>query len=233
MNLWLLAALTNRLTGKRLAGFVAASLWGVHHGLSSSMTWTSAYNQVLCAFFLLLSFLLFLRFAESRRKRYYAAQWIKFGLGLGALETMVVYPVVLLVYVLIANRRLWRHAAAMLPGSAAFAWLQLSAAPTASEGVYQTDFGLASLAAGFWHYTQRVLVADELVGIAVAMVIAAVAFAAHQAWRGALLGVFMLSWFAITLGPYLPLRIIAWTTISSFEYGNRDARGLDGVLGFR
>ena len=205
VNLWLLAALTNRLTGKRLAGFVAASLWGVHHGLSSSMTWTSAYNQVLCAFLLLLSFLLFLRFAESRRKRYYAAQWITFGLGLGALETMVVYPVVLLVYVLIANRRLWRHAAAMLPGSAAFAWLQLSAAPTASEGVYQTDFGLASLAAGFWHYTQRVLVADELVGIAVAMVIAAVAFAAHQAWRGALLGVFMLSWFAITLGPYLPL----------------------------
>ncbi len=205
MNLWLLAALTNRLTGKRLAGFVAASLWGVHHGLASSMTWTSAYNQVLCAFFLLLSFLLFLLFAESRRKRYYAAQWITFGLGLGALETMVVYPVVLLAYVLIANRRLWRHAAAMLPGSIAFAWLQLSAAPTASEGVYQTDFGLASLAAGFWHYTQRALVADELVGIAVAMVIAAVAFAAYQAWRGTLLGLFLLAWFAITLGPYLPL----------------------------
>ena len=205
VNLWLLAALTNRLTGKRLAGFAAASLWGVHHGLSSSMTWTSAYNQVLCAFFLLLSFLLFLRFAESGRKRYYAAQWITFALGLGALETMVVYPAVLLAYVLIAHRRLWRHAAVMLPGSAAFAWMQLSAAPTASEGVYQTNFGLASLAAGFWHYTQRALVADEIASLAIAMVIAAVAFAAYQAWRGVLLGVFMLAWFAITLGPYLPL----------------------------
>jgi len=205
VNLWLLAALTNRLTGKRLAGFAAASLWGVHHGLSTSMTWTSAYNQVLCAFFLLLSFLLFLRFAESGRRRYYAAQWITFTLGLGALETMVVYPVVLLAYVLIAHRRLWRHAAVMLPGSVAFAWMQLSAAPTASEGVYQTNFGLASLAAGFWHYTQRALVADELAGIAIAMVVAAVAFAGYQAWRGVLLGGFLLAWFAITLGPYLPL----------------------------
>ena len=99
------------------------------------MTWTSAYNQVLCAFFLLLSFLLFLRFAESGRKRYYTAQWITFALGLGSLETMVVYPVVLLAYVLTADRGRWPHAAAMLPGSIAFAWLQLSAAPPASEGV--------------------------------------------------------------------------------------------------
>ena len=141
VNLWLLAAVTNRLTRNRLAGLAAASLWGIHHGLASSMTWTSAYNQVLCAFFFLLSFLLFLRFAESGRKRYYTAQWITFVLGLGSLETMVVYPVVLLGYVLTADRRRWRHAAAMLPGSIAFAWLQLSAAPTASEGVYQTDFG--------------------------------------------------------------------------------------------
>ena len=205
VNLWLLAAVANRLTRNRLAGLAAASLWGVHHGLASSMTWTSAYNQVLCAFFLLLSFLLFLRFAESGRKRYYAAQWITFALGLGSLETMVVYPVVLLAYALLADRRLWLHSAAMLPGSIAFAWLQLSAAQAASEGVYQTDFGLASLAAGFWHYTQRALVADELAGIAIAMAVAAVALAAFQAWRGVALGVFLLAWFAITLGPYLPL----------------------------
>ncbi len=205
VNLWLLAAVTNRLTRNRLAGLAAASLWGIHHGLSSSMTWTSAYNQVLCAFFFLLSFLLFLRFAESGRKRYYIAQWITFALGLGSLETMVVYPVVLLAYVLTADRGRWRHAAAMLPGSIAFAWLQLSAAPTASEGVYQTDFGLASLTAGFWHYIQRALVADEGAGLAIAMALGVVAFAAYQAWRGAVLGVFLLAWFAITLGPYLPL----------------------------
>ena len=118
---------------------------------------------------------------------------------------MVVYPVVLLAYALLADRRLWLHSAAMLPGSIAFAWLQLSAAQAASEGVYQTDFGLASLAAGFWHYTQRALVADELAGIAIAMAVAAVALAAFQAWRGVALGVFLLAWFAITLGPYLPL----------------------------
>ena len=242
VNLWLVVALTNRLTANRLAGFAAASLWGVHHGLASSMTWTSAYNQVLCAFFLLWSFLLFLRFAESGRKRYYTAQWITFALGLGSLETMVVYPVLLLAYVLIADRQLWRHAAAMLPGSIALAWLQLSAAPMASEGVYQTDFGLASLAAGLWHYTQRALVADEFVGLAIAMVVSALAFAAYQAWRGALLGVFLLGWFAITLGPYLLLpnhrldyylvlpsisiaMLVGWAVSLAFGTGSRSTLG--------
>ena len=242
VNLWLLAAVTNRLTRNRLAGLAAASLWGIHHGLSSSMTWTSAYNQVLCAFFLLLSFLLFLRFAESGRKRYYTTQWITFALGLGSLETMVVYPVVLLAYVLTADRGRWRHAAAMLPGSIAFAWLQLSAVPTASEGVYQTDFGVASLAAGFWHYTQRALVADEGAGLAIALALGAVAFAACQAWRGAALGVFLLAWFAITLGPYLPLpdhrldyylvlptigiaMLAGWAVSLAFGRGSRPALG--------
>ena len=242
VNLWLLAAVTNRLTRNRLAGFAAASLWGIHHGLSSSMTWTSAYNQVLCAFFFLLSFLLFLRFAESGRKRYYIAQWITFVLGLGSLETMVVYPVVLLAYVLTADRGRWRHAAAMLPGSIAFAWLQLSAAPTASGGVYQTDFGMATLAAGFWHYTQRALAADEAAGLAVALALGAVAFAAYQAWRGAALGVFLLAWFAITLGPYLPLpdhrldyylvlpsmgiaMLAGWAVSLAFGRGTRPALG--------
>lgn len=70
LNLWLLAAVTMRLTGRSWAGFGAACLWGVYHGLSGSMTWTSAYNQVLCAFFFLLSFWLFLRFAETGRRRF-------------------------------------------------------------------------------------------------------------------------------------------------------------------
>ena len=245
VNLWLLAAVTNRLTRNHLAGITAASLWGIHHGLSSSMTWTSAYNQVLCAFFLLLSFLLFLRFAESGRKRYYIAQWITFALGLGSLETMVVYPVVLLAYVLTADRRRWRHAAAMLPGSIVFAWLQLSAAPTASGGVYQTDFGVAGLSAGFGHYTQRVLAADEGAELALALALGAVAFAAYQAWRGAALGVFLLGWFAITLGPYLPLpdhrldyylvlpsigiaMLAGWAVSLAFGRGSRPAFGPAG-----
>ena len=241
VNLWLLAAVTNRLTRNRLAGLSAASLWGVHHGLASSMTWTSAYNQVLCAFFLLLSFLLFLRFAESGRKRYYAAQWITFAFGLGSLETMVVYPLVLIVYALMADKRRRRHAAAMLPGSIVFASVRLSAAPLPSEGVYQTDF--TSLAAGFWHYTQRALAADEPAGLAVAMALGAVAFAAYQAWRGAVLGVFLPAWFAITLGPYLLLpdhrsdyylvlpgmgitMLAGWAVSLAFGRGSRSPFGL-------
>ena len=38
VNLMLLAAVTHRVTGRRWAGFVAASLWGLHHGLARSLT---------------------------------------------------------------------------------------------------------------------------------------------------------------------------------------------------
>ena len=136
VNLMLLAAVTHRLTGRRWAGFAAASLWGLHHGLASSLTWTSAYNQILCAFFFLLSFWLFLRFVTTGRWHYYLVQWVTFILGFGAHEIMVVYPAVLFAYVVLLDRRRWPHVALMFLASASLGWLQWRTVQALASGVY-------------------------------------------------------------------------------------------------
>src|SRR6185295_7897338 len=97
-NLTLLNAIAGRLTGSRAAGFWAAMLWTANPALISSMTWTSTYNQVLCAFFLLLAFYLLLRYVDSGEERYWRAQWAVFLLGFGALEINVVYPAIAMLY---------------------------------------------------------------------------------------------------------------------------------------
>ena len=67
-NLVLLTSLTCRITKSRLAGFLAPILWLANSALSTPMTWTSSYNQVLCAFFLLLAFRLFVEYTETGKR---------------------------------------------------------------------------------------------------------------------------------------------------------------------
>ncbi len=52
-NLALIAWITLRITGSRIAGFLAPVLWTANTSLTLVMTWTSAYNEALCALFLL------------------------------------------------------------------------------------------------------------------------------------------------------------------------------------
>ena len=91
-NLALITIITRRLTGSSVAGFLAPILWLVSPVIYEPMVWTSAYNQILCAFFLLLEFYLLLRWVETGSKRWYAAMWIAFLLGFGALELNVDFP---------------------------------------------------------------------------------------------------------------------------------------------
>ena len=81
-----------RLTARPAAGVCAAVLWIANSSLILPLGWTSAYNQVLCGFFLLLAFHFLLRFVDSGRRRYEIAQWAAFLLGFGALELNLVYP---------------------------------------------------------------------------------------------------------------------------------------------
>jgi len=87
----LLGLLVRRVTGSRLAAFLAPALWAVNGGLAMAMSWTSAYNQVLCGTFLLLALLLLCPLHRSRRSAFLIAQWVVFLLGFGALEINAVY----------------------------------------------------------------------------------------------------------------------------------------------
>ncbi|MEP7364784.1 MAG: hypothetical protein ABI972_16130, partial [Acidobacteriota bacterium] len=65
LNLGLVISITRRLTGSWLAAALAPILWTANASLGLPMSWTSAYNQILCATFLLGAFYCLLRWIES------------------------------------------------------------------------------------------------------------------------------------------------------------------------
>src|ERR1039458_10256349 len=69
-NLALVASIGRRLTGVSGAGFFAAIFWTANNSTATALGWASAYNQVLCAFFLLLAFHFLLRYIETGEGRY-------------------------------------------------------------------------------------------------------------------------------------------------------------------
>ena len=73
-NLVLLGLVARRVTRSRAVGFLAPLFWGVSGGLATVMSWTSAYNQALCAFFLLLALYCFIRYAQEGDRRFLIAQ---------------------------------------------------------------------------------------------------------------------------------------------------------------
>lgn len=204
VNLGLVAIVARRLTGRHWAGFAAACLWGLHHSLATAMAWNSAYNNMLCTFFLLLSLWLFLQFTATGNWVYCAAQWITFLVGFGALEAIVVYPGILLAYTVLHERRYWPHVVPMLFASAGLAWFQLQAAPPPSEGLYQTSYGFG-LIEGLGVYTKWALAAEADIWVAVVLTGLLTAYAVYRVLQRDWRGVFFIAWFVGTLVPYLPL----------------------------
>ena len=66
----LITWMTRRLTRSSLAGFLAPTLWIVNTTLVRPMTWSSAYNEVMCPLFLLSALALFIRYIETGRRAF-------------------------------------------------------------------------------------------------------------------------------------------------------------------
>ncbi len=216
-NLALLSLIARRLTGSRLAGFWAPVFWTANSGLALSMSWTAAYNQILCAFFILLSFYLLLRHFDTGERRYWLAQWVTFLLGFGALEINVVYPAIAAAYALCCARENFRKTLWLFVPSAAYAVLHRYAAPGPAGGLYTMyfDSSLATTLLTYWQWAlgaARVGLANfdlpgwtAPAGTAI-LSVAILGFAVRQSARRNGLAAFFLLWFLIVLAPVLPLR---------------------------
>jgi hypothetical protein len=215
-NLMLLTSITRRITGSALAGVAAPVLWIVNSNLYTPMAWSSAYNQILCAFFLLSALLCWIRYTETGERRFLVAQWIAFVLGFGALEINVVYPALAALYALCRAPAYLRRTLPMFVVSAAYAVLHLAVAPAQVSDTYRMYFD-ASLVDSLRRYitwsfgadrfaTFRRLpvwpfyAAEALVGIGLA------AFAVAVIRRRDRLPFFCIGWFLLTLAPVLPLK---------------------------
>jgi hypothetical protein len=215
-NLILLSLVARRLTGSKLAGFLAPVLWTLNSSLATAMSWTSSYNQVLCAFFLLSSFLLFLRYTESGERRFYVAQWITFLIGFGALELNVVYPAIVFAYCLLCRREYLRSTLPMFAASIFYFLLHRSFSAGNATGAYQMHFDL-SIFATLWTYIQWMLGPTRLellpwgteprrIALFAVLLVALLGFTAWQVKQRRFLALFCWSWFLIVLAPLLPLR---------------------------
>ena len=211
-NLALLAAITRRLTGSPLAGVTAALLWISSSTMYVVMTWSSVYNQVLCAFCLLAAFYFLLRYIEAGRTRDYYLQWIPFLLGFGVLEITVVYPVLAAFFTLLCARKFFTRTLPLFIPSVAFGILHLVLIPKPEHGVYGMHFD-AVLRSTLWTYWQWALGPAQMamvVRLAPWLVMGAtlvltVGVAALLWRRHSGLPVFFLAWFLITLALVLPL----------------------------
>ena len=109
------------------------------------MCWTSIYNQILSGFFFLLALWFLLR-------RNDIGHWAAFILGLGALETNVVYPAIAATYALLFARVYLKKILPMFLVSQLFVFVHFRVAPAPHEGVYALHFGpeLFSTLGSYW-----------------------------------------------------------------------------------
>ena len=214
-SLALLSWIAIGLTGSRIAGFWAPVLWIANSAMVMAMTWCSAYNEILCGFFLLSAFALYLKYEETGDRRYYWWQLIAFLLGFGALEINVVYPALLASYLILTKRPL-KPAIPLFACSLAFAVIHFWVAPRQSNGTYALtlDGAIFGTLLTYWKWA---LVPDTwweyggtwgTFNVAIACVFTAllIGFVGTQAFRKRWIAALGLCWFLLLLSPILPLK---------------------------
>ena len=216
VNIVLLIRITRRLTGSAVAAFLASLIWVANAGMAIAMGWSSAYNEIAFAFFILLSFYLFLSYIDTGRRKYWIWQWVVFLAGFGALELNVVYPALAAGYALCCARAHVRKTLYLFIPSILFTAAHFILVPAPTDPYYQMYFGFSPFTM-LWKYWAWMLGAlrDQPVdwrphwlglSAAFAITMALAFFAWGKIRRREWLPVFMLAWFLIVILPVLPLK---------------------------
>jgi hypothetical protein len=222
-NLVLVATIGNRLTGRRAAGFCAAVLWVVNGALIAPLGWASVYNQVMCAFFLLLAFYFLLRSVEAaklpgqpRARLYEMLEWGAFLAGFGAQELNLVYPALAAAYTFLFARARFRRTLLMFAVSALYFLGHDRLAPLQETGVYGMHFtgAMFRVLGTYWTWSvgpfflrTPIQVPGWLIPAGVAIVsLALLAFLVQKLRAHAWAAPLCLVWYLATLAPVLPIR---------------------------
>jgi hypothetical protein len=199
-----------RLTGSRAAGLLAAMLWTISAVLVTPLAWASAYNQVLLAVVVLGAFYARL----CGRPRVEAALFLA---GFGVLESIVVYPALVLLHAALDERARagWRRSLWMWIPAGAYAlahWLWI---PKSDSSLYQWILD-TRLPGNLWRYLEWTIgpsrmelrnPARQFQGLLVtwAIAFALAAFLYSRLRRGQRTPAFLCGWFLLFLVPMLPL----------------------------
>ncbi|MEO8100038.1 MAG: glycosyltransferase family 39 protein [Acidobacteriota bacterium] len=217
LNLALIQLIGTRLTGSRAAGLLAALLWTVSAVVVTPLAWASAYNQVLCAFVVLLAFYARLRWLDSGESKWRWVEAAAFLLGFGVLEIVVMYPLIVLLHAVLDPKARARLASSlwMFAPAGAFALLHLFVIPKNPSPIYQLIVD-AQLAPNLWHYVEWAIgpsrmelrnPARQTQGLLVTWAIAAalLAFFVQKLRGGDRRPLFLGGWFLIWMAPVVAL----------------------------
>ena len=215
LAIWLLQAITRRLTGSTIAAVTAAILWTANSSLARPMSWASSYNQIQCAAFLLGAFLCLLRYTETGDRKWWNLQYLVFILGFGSLELNVVYPALAATWALLFRRSLLPKLLPLFLISCAYTAIHRSLAPSQPAelyrmywdgGIFQTFAKYAMFALG--SYADNLPAAWARLAI-ISTAISATAllsFLGWQCYQRSWLAPFCMAWFVVALTPVLPLK---------------------------
>jgi len=203
-DIGLLSVLAYRLTKSYTASVASPIFWITNCALASPLTWTAAYNEILCSLVFLSGFLALTFYAESGERRYYIALWMAALLAFGVLEIAVVFPAIALLYALLCARRYVPQVAWLLSLSLAFVGLR-AAIQTHPRGDYYAIF-LGAMPGALLTYSRRVLAASAPDVVAMLLAAAILAFVVVQFRCQDRLPLFLLGWFGLSLAPFLPLK---------------------------
>ena len=90
--------LTYSLARSYTAAFFATLLFAVHPVHAEAVAWVSGRNELLCAFFMFLSFYLYILYRERRGNRYIVASLFAFFIALLSKEMAITLPLIILLY---------------------------------------------------------------------------------------------------------------------------------------
>ncbi len=151
----LLTLVTERLTGSRWIGMAAAIFWSLNFGVSVAMSWLSSYNQILIS-----ALMLGALYAMMRGRVGWA--WACYLLGFGALESVIMLPVILLAWAWLYERSRVRAVLPMFGPAAFFAMAHVWWIPKPDTGNTYRMFFDASLLGSVGIYWRWMLGAVKL-----------------------------------------------------------------------
>ncbi len=213
--------IVRRATGSVIAAAIAPFLWIANRSLATPMAWDSSFNEILCPLFLMGALAFFIRYVETGRRVFWWWQLVVFTLGFGALEINTVYPALAALWILTASdvplskrKRVLLSLIPLAAISTAYFFVHAKYAPFVQQGPYAFHLD-ARIFSTFLQYAKWSLVPSSWDGIPQYRVAGPVLLAVETL---ALLGtvfyelkagrrqvLFFLGWFALTLGPMLPL----------------------------
>ncbi len=213
--LTLAALIGARLTGSRAAGLLAAVLWTTSPRLVAPLCWASSYNELLCAFCILLAFYARLRWIESGRGAWMALEWAAYLAGFGALEIIVIYPALAALHAWCMARKKLLSTLPLFVPAAIFTAAHFFFIPKNPGDYYQIIVDRQLPGTLYWYVKDALAPADlgkwvrhgRRFGMATATLagVALLAFALSRWRRREVFGIFCLGWFLLLLTPVLPL----------------------------